>query len=272
MKEIIKSAFKTTNDNIILTIPLVIFMWIMGAYLAYSQYTANSFWELMLVLVTTLCMLGAFLSGWFYMVKGAVALSKKVFVMDEDRSKAVLGLFKEIPTGIGSYFLSYIGMSFMAIVIFSIFAFLIYKIGILCIGRVDFNAIQLKQALGSPNDIKMLLDSLTEAQLIKLSNWNMLFIFSGAILSYLTFLWVPEVIYSTINPFSALFKSVKKIFKKPLKTFELFMLIGCSNIVLSFLSTFAIYNPLAYLIMMIIYFYFLVFIVVLLFTYYEKEF
>ncbi|MCI1273544.1 MAG: hypothetical protein LKG27_03820 [Clostridiaceae bacterium] len=272
MANLIRTSLKTTNDSIILTIPLVFFMWIIGAYVGYTQYTANSLPEIILAVITVLFMLGAFLSGWFYMVKKAVLLSKKVFVMDEDRAKAVLGLFKTIPTGIGKYFLSYIGMSFLIIVIFLVFAVVIYNIGILLIGHLDLNALQMKQAMSSPNDMKTFLDSLSEAQLLKMSYWNVLFMAGSAIASFFTFLWVPEIIFSTKNPFVALFKSIYKILKKPLKTFGLFLFIGLMNIVLSFISTFAIYNPISYLIMMLIYFYFLVFIVVLLFTYYDREY
>lgn len=272
MTKILNNALKTTNDSIVLALPLIIFMWIMSAYLGYTQLTANSVPEIILAVVTTLFMLGAFLSGWFYMVKKAVSLSKKIFVLDEDRAKAVLGLFKDIPAGIGKYFLSYIGMSFLIIIIFLLFALIIYHIGIAFIGKLDLSALQMKQAMVSPNDMKMFLDSLTEAQLLKLSYWNLLFMAGSAVASFFTFLWVPEIVYSDKNPLTALFKSIAKIIKKPFKTLGLFLFIAILNILLSFISSFAVYNAFAYFVMMIVYFYFLVYIVVLLFTYYDNEF
>ena len=110
MFKLFKEAFKTTNDCIILAIPLVLFMWILSFYFAFSNTVVNDPAELLLAFVTVLFMLGAFLSGWFYMVQKAINVSKQVYVLDEDRAKATMNLFKVIPYGIGKYFLSFIGL------------------------------------------------------------------------------------------------------------------------------------------------------------------
>jgi len=272
MKKLIHDAIKITNDNVILAIPLVIFMWLIGAYIGYSKFSADSILELTIAVVTILFMLGAFFSGWFYMIKEAVRLSKKIFVIDKDRTKAALELYKEFPAGIGKYFLTFIGIAIIFVTLFTLAAAALFKLGLILIGNVDFSPLQMKQALGTPDDMRLFIESLSEAQLIKLSKWNLLFMLGSAIISYITILWIPEVINGERNPAIALFKSIKKVIKKPLKTFGLFLFIGIFNFILSFLSTFAIYNPITYLIMMVAYFYFLVFIVVLLFLYYEKEY
>ncbi len=272
MKKLLRETIKITNDNIILAIPLVIFMWIIGAYLSYSKLSADSPGELLLAIVTILFMLGAFLSGWFYLVKEAVRISSEIFVIEKDRTKAALELYKEFPVGIGKYFLTFIGIAVILFLIFTLTGVVIFKAGLLTIGNIDLSPLQIKQILGTPEDMKLFVDSLTETQLIKLAKWNLLFMAGSAVISYLTILWVPEVVNGSKNPALALVNSVKKVFKKPLKTLGVFLFIGVLNFLLSFLSTFAIYNPLAYLIMMVVYFYFLVFIVVLIFLYYESEF
>jgi len=272
MIKLIKNAVKITNDNIILTIPLIIFMWIIGAYLGYSKFTADTLAEIVLAGVTLLFLFGAFLSGWFYMVKKAVQLSKNVFVLDEERAKAVLNLFKFIPAGIGKYFLSFIGLSLLFIALVFLFGAAIYNTGAYFIGNLDLDPLQIKQAMTTPNDMKTFIDALSDQQLIMLSKWNLLFIVASALFSFFTFLWVPEIIYSTKNPFMALIYSIKKIFQKFLKTIKLFLFIMLLNFVISFISTFAMFNPFVYLLTMIIYFYFLVYVIVLIFIYYESEF
>ena len=107
MFKLYKEAFKTANDCIILAIPLVLFMWILSFYFAFSNAVVNEPAEIILAFITVLFMTAAFLSGWFYMVQNAIVVSRQVYVLDEDRAKATMNLFKVIPYGIGKYFLSF---------------------------------------------------------------------------------------------------------------------------------------------------------------------
>ena len=216
-------------------------------------------------------MTAAFLSGWFYMVQNAIVVSRQVYVLDEDRAKATMNLFKVIPYGIGKYFLSFIGLILIFLFIVSLAGTLVYKFGIHYIGNV-FTQDQITAALSSTEDMKLFIDSLTVEQLIKLNLWNFLIMGTTTLISFLIMFWIPEIIYSTINPFTALFKSMKKVFVKFPKSVALFIYLSILNIFVSFLSTFAILHPLLYLLVMVICFYFIIYVVVLVFSYYEKEF
>ena len=110
MKELFKDAVKITNYNLILTIPLIVFVKILDLYSLYSKYSVDSVPKFVIASITILFMFGVFCAGWFYMVERAVDLSKKVFVLDEDRAKATLNLFKTIPEGVGKFFLSFVGV------------------------------------------------------------------------------------------------------------------------------------------------------------------
>lgn len=271
MFKLYKEAFKTANDCIILAIPLVLFMWVLSFYFAFSNAVVNVPAEIILAFVTVLFMTGAFLSGWFYMVQKAIVVSKQVYVMDEDRAKATLNIFKEIPYGIGKYFLSFIGLIIIFLLLISFAGTFVYKIGSHYIGNV-FTQEQITTALTSAEDMKIFIDSLTVDQLIKLNLWNLLIMGTTTLLSFMLMLWVPEIIYSVRNPIVALFKSVKKVFIKFPKTLALFIYLSILNLVVSFLSTFAILNPILYLLVMVVCFYFILYFVVLIFTFYEQEF
>lgn len=272
MLKLFKNAFKYTNDGIILATPLILFIWVVTLYLSYAANVVDTPPEMISALITLLCMIGAFCAGWFYMVKKSVELSQKEFILDEDRAKEKLALIKKIPAGIGQYFLSFVGVSLIMLVIFAIFAGIIYKIGLYYIGGIDFSTEQIKNVLGSPQDVKVFLDSLTETQLYKLARWDLLFLAATTLMSYLLLLWVPEILYRTQNPLVALFKSIKKLFVKFGKSLALFIYLTFLNLVISFANTFALLHPIIYMIMMIVYFYFLVYVVVLIFSYYDKEF
>ncbi len=272
MLKLFKNAFGYTNEGIILATPLVLFMWIITIYLSFAKGVVDTIPEAASAFVTLLCMLGAFCSGWFYMVKKTIELSKKEFILDEDRAKATMNLVKTIPAGIGKYFLSFIGLFLIFLVLFGLFDILVYKIGIHYIGRIDFSAIQLKNAMASPQEMRVFLDSLTDVQLLKLSQWNLLFLAATSFISFIFMLWIPELIYKTGNPLIALFKSVQKVFVKFPKSFAIFLYLTFLNLVISFASTFAMLNIVIYMLMMIAYFYFMVYVVVLIFSYYDCEF
>lgn len=272
MFKLFKNAFKLTNEGIILATPLVLFMWLITLYLSFAKGVVDTIPEAVSAFLTLLCMLGAFFAGWFYMVKKSIDISKKEYVLDEDRAKATVNLLKKIPAGVGKYFLSFVGMIIIFLVLFGLFDILVYKFGIHFIGKIDFSAVQLKNAMASPQEMKVFLDSLTETQLIKLSQWNLLFMAATSFVSFIFMLWIPEMIYKTLNPLYALVNSVKKVFVKFPKSAALFLYITFLNFVISFASTFAMLNVIIYMFMMIAYFYFMVYIIVLIFSYYDSEF
>ncbi len=272
MLKLFKDTIKTTNENIILATPLIIFMWILSLYIAYTKEAISSLPQLLLSSITVLFMTSAFLAGWFYMVKKGINLSKQVFVLDSDRAKATFNLLKTIPSGIGKYFLSFLVQIIISMIIYVIAGLVIYKTGITLIGDIGIEATELKTILSSSAEIQTFLNSLTLEQLIKINNWNLLIMGVTSILSFLLMLWIPEIIYNSKNTFKALFRSIKKIFKKPLKAVKLYIFITILNFVLSLLNSFSAVNPLIYFVIMILYFYFLVYLVVLIFSYYDKEF
>lgn len=272
MLKLFRNAFKLTNEGIILATPLILFIWLLTLYLTYAKSVVDTAPEAASAIITLLCMVGAFCAGWFYMVKESICLSKKEFIMDDDRAKAIYNLIKKIPAGIGKYFLSFVGMSLISLLIFALFAGGIYKIGMHFIGSIDFTAAQIRSAMTTPQDMKVFLDSLSNEQLYKLGNWNLLFMAATTIMSFITMLWVPEIIYKTRNPLLALFRSIKKLFVKFGKSIGLFLYLTLLNLIISFANTFSMLHPLLYMLMMIAYFYFLVYVVVLIFSYYDKEF
>lgn len=272
MFKLFKNAFRLTNEGILLAIPLILFLWLMTIYLTFAGSVVDTLPEALSALVTLLCMVGAFFAGWFYMVKKTLKIAKTEYVMDEDRAKALLSLMKQIPAGIGKYFVTFLGMSLFALLIFALYGALVYKFGLHFIGSIDFTPAQIKGAMASPQDMKAFLDSLTPEQIYTLGSWNLLFMAATSLLSFLLMLWIPEIIYQTQNPVIALFKSLKKLFVKFPKALLLFVYITFLNIVISFANTFAVLHPIIYMILMTIYFYFLVYVVVLIFYYYDTEF
>lgn len=272
MIKLFKDSFGITYYNIILATPLVLFMVIVSMYLGFSKNTVDTLPEMLLSMFTLWVMFGAFLAAWFFMVKRAVENSKSVYILDEDQARASFNLMKDIPAGIGGYFLPFLGFIVLFVVILILWGGVVYNIGQSVIGGLNLDASQMKEPIASIQELGAFIDRLSPEQLLKLSQWSFLIFLSNAVFSFVLMLWAPEILFSDKNPFTALFKSIKKVFVKLFNSLKLFIYISCLNFVLSFLNTFAILNPISYFLMMIVYFYFIVYLVVLVFLYYEREF
>ena len=278
MRELFKEAVKITNYNIILTIPLILFVKIVDLYSLYSRYHIDSTPKFLLASLTILFMFGIFCSGWFYMIKGAISLSKKIFVLDEDRAKAALNLFKIFPEGVGKFFLSFVGVYIIFFIIQLIATPLVYLLGVKIIGGLDSASMQhlqeltINTSMNSSDGMASFIDSLTTDQIVFFGKWSLLFMFITSVIMYLLMLWIPEIIYMSPNPFTALWRSLVKLFKDFFTTVRLFLSLWFMGFALLFINTFAFINPVAYIIMSIILFYFSVYFVVLIFLYYDKKY
>jgi len=266
-----KKAFQITNDNIVLTTPLVLFLFLFSIYLGVAKGAPENIQSAILLLFTILFMISAFLAGWFFMVKKAVALDKDEVIADEEKSKASFDLLKEVPTGIGEYFLPFVGASIFYTLIIMLLIFITYQIGMHFIGNPGLHYEQLKTGLMSAEALKEMLTKMPHEQMIRLQNWNILLFVVTAFYSFITMFWGAQIVMKTKNPVLAFFQSVGIIFKHPLSSMLLFLYISFINFIVSLINTVSNSNPILYFISMLIYFYFLVYIVVLIFLYYDRE-
>lgn len=264
-------AFKITNENIILTTPLVLFLFLLSIYLGVAQRAPENLASAALLLITILFMLSAFFAGWFFMVKKAIDLDKQEFIIDEDKAKASFGLIKEVPVGIGEYFFSFIGAFILYSGLLVLLSFISYQLGLHFIGKVGVSLVQLKAAFESTMAMKTLVSSLSTEQLAKLNAWNFLVMSVMAVYSFITMFWAAQIVSKTKNPFIAFFQSIRFTFKNFLSALVIFVYISFINFTVSLINAFAMINPIIYFISMLIYFYFVVYVVVLVFLYYDRE-
>lgn len=278
MRELFKSAAKITNLNLILTIPLIIGIMIFDLYSAYSKYTVDTSLKSLIAAFTILFMLGVFCSGWFYMVKEAVKLSKKVFVLDSDRARETMNLFKKFPEGVGKFFLAFVGLYVIFFFIQIIITPFVYIIGTKLIGGLDSAAMQSLQSMAMDPAITTnagmteFIEKLTPEQIVFMGKWSLLFMVITSIVMYLLMLWIPEIIYKTPNPLVALWRSLVKLFKDFWTTLRLFLSLWFMGFGLLFINTFAMFNPVIYLIMSVVMFYFSVYMIVVIFLYYDNKY
>lgn len=272
MFKLFRDTFKTTNDCIILAAPLIIFLSILGWYYEYAVDSINTLPKFILACITMFVMFSGFVSAWFYMAKKTISLSKKVFVFDKDRAMALGRLATSLPKGIGRLFLPVLGVISTYILIylllFTVVGFVVNKF----IGTVDFSAIDLNTFMISTEGILEELKLATNEGLLVINCWYILIAIGTVIISFLTLLWIPEIVYNEKNSYIALFNSIKKLFTTFKSSLLLYLYIALLVVAITLLNTFLMFNPFLYFFVLMLYYYFLVYIVVLLFTYYEQKF
>lgn len=268
MIKLFKDALKISYNNIIMATPLLLFLLILNMYLMVAKTAVQALPSTILLLLTLLLMISAFLSGWLYMIRTAVdGYINNSQIKDLNNSYTLL---REFPTGISEYIKPFLGFTILYI-LFADFSFItVYHIGMKVIGSFGISLQQFINATESPVAMQALLEDLTKAQLIKINYWYLLSIVSVQIFTLITLFWPIELMYSTKNPLIAFCKSIVRVFTKP-QIILLFIGINIINLVLMIFNYIAIFNPITYFIMTLIFFSFIVYVFVLLFLYYETK-
>ena len=262
MLNCIKTGFQLTNKYIILATPLILFSLLSSLYVLFSF--RGELINVILSLVLFVLMLGAFLSGWAYMLKKCVLKQN-----DDDPNL----LIKEFPSGVGDYFLPVLGLICNIFLLSALFLLGAYLVGTKFIGDVGISAQALSKAFDSMEALKLFMMSLSKEQIIKLNAWNFLILITMSVEYFLLMFQLPTLVFKCANPFKAFFISLKDLFSKMfLKNVLLYFLLFISYSVLSILTTIFVVNVVMHFIFTLINFYYLVFIAVLVFNYYYENF
>lgn len=262
MLSIIKQSFDFTNKYIILATPLILFSLLSSLYILFS--IGGNLISLIFAMVLFTLMLGAFLSGWFFMIK------KCITNFNDSDSNA---LIKEFPAGVGEYFVPTLGLMLNSFIVSGVLILISYFAGMKLIGDIGITPDALSKAMESLSALKTFLMGLSEEQLFKLNAWNMLLFGTMSINYFLIMFYSPALFFKEKNPFKAFFLSLKDLFsKKFLENFGLYLMLFVSYFVLSVLSTLFGANIVIHFVFTLINFYYLVFIAVLVFNYYYSKF
>lgn len=255
-----KDALLLTNKNIILASPLILFVMFASLYLMITPYNTSN---IAFVLLLFFAMTSAFFSGWFYTLKLAVS---------EDYDKEdIFDLIKQFPAGVGQHFLQYFFMIVIFFLLFTVVVIATYKTAPLLIGNIGISRPELFLAMSSPESMTELLKNLTLEQQTKLGQWNLYFIFTTTLYTFLIMLWAPELMFKQESVLKAFVFSIQKTLKKFFKSLTIFSFLMILYFIIMILS--AIINlSIVQFVVTVIYFYFLLYSAMLIFLFYKREF
>lgn len=258
-----QKIFNLTNKYIVLATPLILYSLFSSIYLATTMSNGQIINLLFAIILFTL-MTGAFIAGWFNMIKIAIS---------EENNEEPNAIIKYFPTGVGEYFLPALGSIFNMLLISVLLLVLSFFIGTHYIGDPGVSTEALSKAMQNTAELKTFIAGLNTEQLTKINNWNMLILGTLTLTYYLFFLYLPTLFYKSKNPFKAYFISLKDLFSKHIfKTTGIFLLIFVINIFISILSSLMGNNAFIHFVITLLNFYFVTAVGVGVFYYYHNSF
>lgn len=257
MLKILSKSFDLTNKHIILATPLILFSLLSSLYILFSM-RGNSL-GLLIALFLFFLMLGAFISGWFFMVTRCTRES------DIDPNELIM----DFPAGVGDYFLSSLGLIICSVLVSVILVITASLIGIKAIGDIGISMQAMSNAMASAATLKAFLLTLSKEQLIKLNCWNMLLFFTMSLTYFILMFYPAAMFFKNKNPFAALITALKDLFcRKFFSNFILFTVLYTFYILISIVNAALGTNVIMRFVITLINFYFLVFAAVCVFKYY----
>ena len=272
MLNLFRISFKKTNECIILVVPLVIFLPVLSLYFNFARFSIDELKELIFAAVTLYVMFCGFLASWLYMAKKALAHSKKVFVFDKDKVKSLQKLILSLPKGVGRLFMPVMSATALYLFVYTVIFFVVNYFISKFVGVLDFSEFNIKFLALSSREFLSIINDLEPNEIKVLEMWYFTMKISMALVSFVSILWIPEIVYSKKNAFVSLKNSIKKVFSNFGNVLFLYFYIILIILLLSALNSVFWHSTLFAFLALLLTYYFFVYVVVLLFTYYERNF
>jgi hypothetical protein len=270
-KNIFKDSLLLLKENIMIIQPLL--FWVLILVLVLVPLVGKNTFDLGFLfssIIAILCML-VFLAGWFYCIKYTINNKSKVYATPEERNNAQFEILKSFFPGVAEYILPVSG---------GFIVFLALSYGIFNLFRFVAKQVYISQNM--PTEFINVLNTGTQIEITKyiqtgFSHEQIIVLYSILavglfiyVLFELCMLWfAPALLYSSKNPFIALYKAVKFSFNHIGTTISIFLVMFLINSVISVLNTLCINSFLSFIPMLLTFFY-IVYYVVTIFLYYEQ--
>ena len=212
MLNLFRISFKKTNECIILVVPLVIFLSVLSWYFNFARFSIDELKELIFAAITLYVMFCGFLASWLYMAKKALAHSKKVFVFDKDKVKSLQKLILSLPKGVGRLFMPVMSATALYLFVYTVIFFVVNYFISKFVGVLDFSEFNIKFWALSSREFLSIINGLEPNEIKVLEMWYFTMKISMALVSFVSILWIPEIVYSKKNAFVSLKNSIKKVF------------------------------------------------------------
>lgn len=267
MKFNLKESFETLAKNPHITLLLVTYFLIIAGLLPLMAIQTEKL-RFFLIMFLLLLLTGAFLAGWFGMIKCVVSYKEKGDMEEDLKNRYESfrnGFFSSIPL-------------YMLPVIFYIILLFIFGKGLLYAADYIFGDPSefLAQAVlfsGDKDALMNFLATIPKETMASIAERSIFVYTSFLFYLLITFYSIPSLFFNcTRNPLTGIKKGIIALLKKPLGTISLFLSIILSHIAIVFLEAISTVNQILMFFALVLRVCFIAYVVVLIFSVYEKNF
>ncbi len=267
--KLFKDSFTLTSNNLIITYPLILFLWIIAMLVDPMRSYSTSSWQFWAIALNIVGLMVAFWAGWFNMFSSLAINYKKDPNIVEQKVYS-FDLLKEFVPGVGSCFVSILIGMILYLVLFVLFFSVAGFLGFKLIGIPEAHPEKWTHILYDKTALYNFVHGLSAADKLILVKWNMLTLFFMNLFSFITMFWMPIVVSRDVNPIKAFGINIMLIIKNPASVFLIYVFYLFANTVLSLLSSVS-GNFILQLITMTLMLLFVTYFFVLLFMFIEEK-
>ena len=200
-------AFPLANNLLLLTI-VILGIFIVSMYMVAATQFRIAGWMSLLVIILLSSVLA---SGIFYSIKTNIDKRND----DEAQKSDLKDSLSTFYTGVGEYYLHFIGLFvlFFALATLVIFGTVLVADTLLCpVEKLGLRESDLFTLMAYPSQMDAFIQNLDITQKMGIRAWTRAFMISTQTFTFIVMLWIPEVLYTKKNIFTAFFGSIKKLF------------------------------------------------------------
>ncbi|MBQ4647382.1 MAG: hypothetical protein IJB79_08545 [Candidatus Gastranaerophilales bacterium] len=263
--DIYKNSYKMVISTPAVTMFLVLFLIVSNLLTSYAFSSGVKSLALILtfcVFMLTLC----FISGWLYIIKDTIKNDKK-----EDKN--YWAIFLE---GIGKNIVSIFFGFIIYFILFLIILILTGKVAYTLFGNLDFLTKDATLVAQSNQAFLEYVNKLPENQQFAFLAWQLSFILSTTVYSFLMLFYYPSIINNEksnifLKPIVALKDSICFLFKNFFGALAIHFSILVIYFIFNSISLFFESNPIVSILLIFFYIYFISSAIMLIFNYYEQR-
>lgn len=259
-------AFSYTNKNFMLLTLMILFVFGVSMYVMISTVSGVS---PVMTLIITIMISAAMASGFFYSLKKSIDIEQKNI---SDEAPSTINTFY---SGVGKHYITFLGVISLFFILASLVilgTFMFANTFICDISKIGIDMRDFFAILADSSSMETVINSLNSTQQKCFRDWNRCFLISTQLFTFLLMFWIPELLYTKKNIFTALFSSLKKIITDLPNAFCIYLTILFLNYLVAVLTVFFGYNGTAVFLLSIFSLYLLVYDFFAIFLYYKARY
>ena len=264
-------SLKILKNNLLLIQPILIYMFFIMSLFSYFMGRNMTLPIKIILLTATILAFTAFLAGWLYSNKLAIADFDEEDSDEKIREKSISNL-KKFFEGVGANFLRVFSAVIIVIIVGGGFCVAITGLCYKLFGtpQAFFDSIKMAEASSQAEKLNIM-NAISKESMITFAKWVMVLLPSSITIQYFFSCYLASVMYEKRNIFYCFFKTIKTIILNILPFLLIIIVLQAIHIFINLISVLLGTNVLSFIIYIIMYLLYLNYSVILIFNFYNEK-